>query len=124
MAQAVLQLNIQSHWDDTKRIHVIGNITDTVEAGTYLTGGLPLDLSNDLIKGTQLLVARVTAPGALYVVTDTDQNPPESQGQGINAGIPANDCLLNLYSAPGTEFAEDALPDAVIGFYGIYSKLI
>lgn len=119
MADAVLTFNVVDHWDDGKRIHVIGNITN--DGGNYNTSGLSLNLSNDLIKGTMLLHAEIYDPNGVvllgFVVSSGVAIPEESAG-----GIPAKSLLLLLYKATATTLT--ATTFGTLGFYGIFSKLI
>lgn len=122
MANAVLTLNVQDHWTDGKRIHVIGYITN--DGGNYAAGGLSLSVASDLIKGSYLLHAEAFAKDALYFITNTSGNFPEDQDQNGLTGVLASSVLLWAYSVPGTQLGTVAIPDAKVKFYGIYSKLV
>jgi hypothetical protein len=122
MANAILTLNVTDHWDDGKRIHVIGYITNN--GGNYAAGGLAFSLANEVIKGSLILHAEVFAKNSLYFVTDANGNFPEDQDSNGIKGTAANAVLLWAYSVPGTQLGTVAVPDAKVKFYGIYSKLV
>jgi hypothetical protein len=122
MANANLTLNVADHWDDGKRIHVIGYITN--DGGNYAAGGLTLSLAAGVIKGSYLLHAEVFAKNALYFITDVNGNFPEDQDTNGVGGTLASSVLLWAYSVPGTQLGTVAVPDAKVKIYAIYSKLI
>jgi hypothetical protein len=122
MANANLTLNVKDHWDDGKRIHVIGNITN--DGGNYAAGGLTLSLAAGVIKGSYVLHAYAFAKNALYFITDANGNFPEDEDANGVGGALESSMLLWAYSVPGTQLGTTALPDSKVKIYAIYSKLI
>ncbi|SRR6266702_1279031 len=107
-----LTLTVTQHWDDGKRLHVIGTVAAT---GNYVTGGVALDLSDFKIKD----------PSVPLFVLITGKN---GYSYSYIPGTTRANGLVKVNTTAATELTQAAFPAGVTGdsinLYAIFHKLV
>lgn len=106
-----LVATVKDHWEDTKRVHVVGSIVAT---GNYVTGGDTVSFGLPLIKSNSTPAYLVANGLSKYLLSFV---------LGSNIG---NGKIKITIPDTGLELAQAAYPAAITGdtitFYGIFHK--